>query len=168
MEPKSVRLGGSLEVPSVQELAREQLGTVPPRYVRPDQDHPIISDNSSLPQVPIIDLQTLLSGDFKDLELEKLHHACKEWGFFQALTSTYPLCSPTFCLSHSYIPWTIPSQYIQISTDIESYLIRIQVCFTLMSFDSMLAKQINTRIKNHRGPIYCTNIPRAVIERGKW
>ncbi|CAK9171012.1 unnamed protein product [Ilex paraguariensis] len=85
MDPKSIRLGGSLEVPFVRELAREQLGTVPPRYVRPVQDHPIISDNSSLPQVPIIDLQSLLSGDSKDLELEKLHRACKEWSFFQLI-----------------------------------------------------------------------------------
>ncbi|CAK9179612.1 unnamed protein product [Ilex paraguariensis] len=85
MEPNSTRLGGSLQVASVQELSKEQLATVPPRYVRPDQDHPIISNTSSLPQVPIVDMHSLLSGDSMELELEKLHNACKEWGFFQLI-----------------------------------------------------------------------------------
>ncbi|XP_075663776.1 protein SRG1-like [Castanea sativa] len=78
-------LGGSLPVPCVQELAKEALTTVPPRYVRLDQDPPFVSDTSSLPQVPVIDMQRLTSKDFMDKELEKLHHACKHWGFFQLI-----------------------------------------------------------------------------------
>ncbi|KAM3700688.1 hypothetical protein ACJW31_05G117700 [Castanea mollissima] len=78
-------LGGSLPVPCVQELAKEALTTVPPRYVRLDQDPPFVSDTSSLPQVPVIDMQRLTSKDFMDKELENLHHACKHWGFFQLI-----------------------------------------------------------------------------------
>ncbi|XP_052180466.1 protein SRG1-like [Diospyros lotus] len=79
-------LGGSLLVPSVQELAKQHLSTVPDRYVRPDQDPPIlISDPSSLPQVPVISFQSLLSPEMVDSELQKLHSACKDWGFFQLI-----------------------------------------------------------------------------------
>ncbi|XP_062161277.1 oxoglutarate-dependent flavonoid 7-O-demethylase 1-like [Alnus glutinosa] len=79
------KMGWCLPVPCVQELAKEPLDTVPPRYVRPDQDPPIISTTSSLPQLPVIDLQSLLPNEFMDSELEKLHHTCKEWGFFQLI-----------------------------------------------------------------------------------
>ncbi|KAL2349076.1 hypothetical protein Fmac_003076 [Flemingia macrophylla] len=75
--------GASLLVPSVQELAKKPIIQVPERYVRPNQDPPILSNTTSLPQVPIIDLQKLLSDDA--IELEKLDHACKQWGFFQLL-----------------------------------------------------------------------------------
>ncbi|KAJ7978989.1 Protein SRG1-like [Quillaja saponaria] len=57
--------------------------TVPLLYVRFDQDPPIISKTTCLPEVPIIDLTKLFSEDYKDFELEKLHSACKNWGFFQ-------------------------------------------------------------------------------------
>ncbi|XP_044497456.1 protein SRG1-like [Mangifera indica] len=75
----------SLPVPCVQELAKEVLTTVPPRYVRTDLDSPVIADATFPPQVPVIDLQKLLSGDLTNSELDKLHHACKEWGFFQLI-----------------------------------------------------------------------------------
>lgn len=79
------KLGGSLQVPVVQELAKQVSGTVPPRYIRPDHD-PIISDLSSLPQIPVINMQSLFDeGGLKDSELDKLHSACQEWGFFQVL-----------------------------------------------------------------------------------
>ncbi|KAJ0082919.1 hypothetical protein Patl1_10086 [Pistacia atlantica] len=79
------KVWSSLPVPSVQELAKEPLTTVPQRYVRSDQDPPFISNATTFPQVPVIDLQKLLSGDLMDSELDKLHHACKEWGFFQLI-----------------------------------------------------------------------------------
>ncbi|KAJ7978985.1 2-oxoglutarate (2OG) and Fe(II)-dependent oxygenase superfamily protein [Quillaja saponaria] len=56
MQPKLTHLGSSHLVPSVQELAKEPLSTVPSRYVH-----------------------------YKDFELEKLHSACKNWGFFQII-----------------------------------------------------------------------------------
>ena len=71
----------------VQELAKKPFTSVPPRYVHPDQDPPIISLDSSSPQVPVIDMQRLLSEDFMDSELQKLDQACREWGFFQVCFS---------------------------------------------------------------------------------
>ncbi|KAL6991343.1 hypothetical protein U1Q18_009458 [Sarracenia purpurea var. burkii] len=86
MDPKLMKLGSSLPVPIVQELAKEPLKVVPNKYVRPDQDHPIVFDTVYLPQIPIIDLQKLLFGDdHLNSELQKLHHACKDWGFFQLI-----------------------------------------------------------------------------------
>ncbi|KAI8525754.1 hypothetical protein RHMOL_Rhmol13G0254700 [Rhododendron molle] len=87
------RLGGSLEVPNVQELvAKEPLTTLPPRYIRPDQDPPLplasaAAGSDSVPEVPVIDLDSLLCGDHEaaNSELEKLHQACKDWGFFQLI-----------------------------------------------------------------------------------
>ncbi|KAA3476846.1 protein SRG1-like [Gossypium australe] len=80
MNPELAKLGISLLVPSVQELAKKPLKEVPPRYVH-DEDSPIISHSNPLPQVPVIDMQKLSSQQ----ELEKLHYACKEWGFFQLI-----------------------------------------------------------------------------------
>ncbi|KAL3033075.1 hypothetical protein AAZX31_02G118000 [Glycine max] len=75
--------GTSCLVPSVQELAKQPIIEVPERYVHANQDPHILSNTISLPQVPIIDLHQLLSED--PSELEKLDHACKEWGFFQLI-----------------------------------------------------------------------------------
>ncbi|PKI69082.1 hypothetical protein CRG98_010551, partial [Punica granatum] len=83
-ETQVAKLGTSLPVPWVQDLAKDKLGVVPEKYVRTEQDPLIIPDSASLPQVPVIDLQKLTSGDSVDSELQRLHHACKEWGFFQA------------------------------------------------------------------------------------
>lgn len=74
-------LGTSLVVPSVQELAKQPMTKVPERYLRPIQEQPRLSNTHSLPQVPVINLQKLLSEDAT--ELEKLDCAGKEWGFFQ-------------------------------------------------------------------------------------
>ncbi|KAI3466784.1 hypothetical protein Pfo_023447 [Paulownia fortunei] len=83
-----VNFGKSLIVPSVQELAKEPIANIPKRYARPDQDPPILSDDDSnhMPSVTVIDLQGLLSiGQSGNHELEKLHSACQEWGFFQII-----------------------------------------------------------------------------------
>ncbi|KAL8088547.1 protein SRG1-like [Apium graveolens] len=81
MENGAVLLGGSLPVPSVQELAKKkQLKAVPSRYVRTDQD-PIISDSKIALQIPVVDLERLVSGDL-DMS-QKFDSACREWGFFQ-------------------------------------------------------------------------------------
>ncbi|KAJ0084416.1 hypothetical protein Patl1_29963 [Pistacia atlantica] len=45
-------------------------------------DPPIATHDSCLPSVPVIDLQKLASVDY---ELERLHLACREWGFFQII-----------------------------------------------------------------------------------
>ncbi|KAB1223612.1 Protein SRG1 [Morella rubra] len=83
MDQNQTHMGRSILVPSVQELAKDpSLTKVPPRYVRPDQDPPLILSKASSPKVPVIDMQRFLSMDSMDSELEKLHHASKEWGFF--------------------------------------------------------------------------------------
>ncbi|KHN36942.1 Protein SRG1 [Glycine soja] len=79
--------GTSLLVPSVLELAKENLTTVPQRYIQPQhQDMVLISeeDHSTL-EIPVIDMHRLLSVESGSSELDKLHLACKEWGFFQTL-----------------------------------------------------------------------------------
>ncbi|KAL3739745.1 hypothetical protein ACJRO7_021076 [Eucalyptus globulus] len=84
-----MKLGSSLLVPCVQELAKEAITEVPPRYVRTDQDHPFMRDDhgSLLLQVPVIDMNKLSSSheDLVESELEKLHVACRDWGFFQLI-----------------------------------------------------------------------------------
>ncbi|KAG8365584.1 hypothetical protein BUALT_Bualt18G0120600 [Buddleja alternifolia] len=86
-EPEVVNFGKSLIVPSVQELAKEPIFNIPTRYVRTDQDPPMLcEDVNHIPSIPVIDLQRLLSiGKSENHELEKLHLACKEWGFFQII-----------------------------------------------------------------------------------
>ncbi|MED6200418.1 hypothetical protein PIB30_084852 [Stylosanthes scabra] len=84
MDLEMVRnIGTSIIVPSVQELAKKPISEIPDRYVRPNQDPLIVSNTTSLTQVPVVDLSKLLSNDLS--ELEKLDHACKEWGFFQLI-----------------------------------------------------------------------------------
>ncbi|CAN1847231.1 Protein SRG1 [Linum perenne] len=78
-----IKLGSSLPVPYVQELAKDPLlAAVPPRYIRrDDQDRPLDIINPTV-QVPVIDVEKLYDDD-EDQELGRLHEACKDWGFFQ-------------------------------------------------------------------------------------
>jgi len=92
MEPTSLIVSSeSLTVPSVQEIVKEPLTRVPERYVRPHHDRPIISTTTPLLELPVIDLSKLLSHDLNlnGPELDKLHSACKEWGFFQVCHYIY-------------------------------------------------------------------------------
>ncbi|KAI3831886.1 hypothetical protein MKX03_022258 [Papaver bracteatum] len=88
--PNLTKLGGSLFVPNVQELAKQSPAEVPDRYIRNDQETLIthLSSVSLIDQsVPVIYFQKLLSLEtiIGDLELDKLDSACKEWGFFQVV-----------------------------------------------------------------------------------
>ncbi|KAL5990086.1 hypothetical protein ACLOJK_010983 [Asimina triloba] len=83
MESSSLSYGTSLPVPNVQELAKDPAATVPPRYVRRDQEQTKMA--SAVDGIPVIDMEKLLLGDFKDSELEKLDSACRNWGFFQLI-----------------------------------------------------------------------------------
>ncbi|KAK7272615.1 hypothetical protein RJT34_29328 [Clitoria ternatea] len=81
-----MNFGSSLPVPSVQELAKENLAHVPPRYLHPHQQHFLISHVDGLFHgIPVVDMQNLLSEEAGNSELAKLHLACKEWGFFQLI-----------------------------------------------------------------------------------
>ncbi|KAI3962684.1 hypothetical protein MKW92_006113 [Papaver armeniacum] len=85
--PTLMKLANGLSVPSVQELAKLTLSEVPSRYICTDDnqlsmDASVITDHDT---IPVIDLQKLLSAEpaTGKLELDRLHSACKEWGFFQ-------------------------------------------------------------------------------------
>lgn len=83
---EAVNFGKSMIIASVQEMAKESMTKIPPRYERPDQDPSIISTEASLllSPIPVIDLERLTIEDSMDSELDSLHSACREWGFFQA------------------------------------------------------------------------------------
>ncbi|PNX73233.1 protein SRG1-like [Trifolium pratense] len=73
----------SILAPSVQELAKQGIQEVPEQYLQPNQDPVLVSNITSLTQLPIINFDKLLCED--DNEFEKLDQACKEWGFFQLI-----------------------------------------------------------------------------------
>ncbi|PSS29022.1 Codeine O-demethylase [Actinidia chinensis var. chinensis] len=80
--PKPV-LGLGRSRMSVQELAKEPMLTIPEHYICADQEPSTLSYGTSLPVIPILDMEQLLMGEATDLELDKLHSICKEWGIFQ-------------------------------------------------------------------------------------
>ncbi|KAL0328936.1 UNVERIFIED_CONTAM: protein SRG1 [Sesamum calycinum] len=118
MEPK---LGGSLPVPVVQELAKQNLATVPPRYVRPDQHQQMILSNSlsSSSQIPVIDMQKLSDEYLMDSELQALHNACQEWGFFQVPTQ------------YNYVQYLIIDQPWVDAAVVEKMKLQVQEFFNL-------------------------------------
>ncbi|TKY49255.1 SRG1 protein [Spatholobus suberectus] len=78
--------GTSLLVPSVQELAKQNISTVPQRYIQPQhEDIVVISEPNSVLDIPVINMHNLFSEESGSSELDKLHLACKEWGFFQLI-----------------------------------------------------------------------------------
>ncbi|KAI3740325.1 hypothetical protein L2E82_30753 [Cichorium intybus] len=87
----AINCGRSLIVPSVQELAKQPLTKIPPRYVHQHHQKPLLisSDDTSTLSVPVIDLHTLFATAYGSStyysELNKLHIASKEWGFFQVI-----------------------------------------------------------------------------------
>lgn len=87
-------LGTTLSVPNVQELAKKPLLELPPRYAHPGQEPPADVLDPQAQQVPVINLQRLLSDEFSESELPKLHAACVDWGFFQVWS--------TLCLTPMY------------------------------------------------------------------
>ena len=78
-------LGGSLPVENVQALASKSLMDIPSRYLWSAMENEELSIDDSL-QIPVIDMSKLGSKD----ELEKLHLACRGWGFFQVCQSNPP------------------------------------------------------------------------------
>lgn len=76
MEKARILGGSNLEAPNVQELTKE-LATVPQRYIHDDIETITWDSSMLLPQIPVIDMEKLLSNDH-DLELQRLHLACQE------------------------------------------------------------------------------------------
>ncbi|CAI8593326.1 unnamed protein product [Vicia faba] len=83
MEEKKNFSGTSLLVPSVQELAKNNISEVPPRYIQSQLEELVINETDSILEIPVIDMKKLLSLEFGSEELANLHLACKDWGFFQ-------------------------------------------------------------------------------------
>lgn len=77
--------GGSIPVANVQSLASESLSEIPSRYLRGECESDELLDDEGL-EIPIIDMNKFLIGQSEyKYELEKLHLACKDWGFFQMI-----------------------------------------------------------------------------------
>lgn len=131
---KTISLGKSKIVPSVQELAKGCVREIPERYIRSDQEPSLLSsavdDKEDVNlnvnvnhQVPIINLEALISGD--GVELGKLHLACQEWGFFQlinhgvssSLLEKFKLETKEFF----NLPMQEKKKYWQTPTDIEGF-----------------------------------------------
>ncbi|XP_022719858.1 codeine O-demethylase-like [Durio zibethinus] len=68
---------------SVQELVKGPTKSIPQQFVRLNQEHPSLSVTTPLPSTPTIDMSRLVSGDDHELELQKLHSTCIDWGLFQ-------------------------------------------------------------------------------------
>ncbi|GLT91187.1 hypothetical protein SLE2022_090870 [Rubroshorea leprosula] len=83
---RKVEYGGSLPVQNVQALSAEKLEDIPAQYIRPELESDEVSIDESL-QIPVVDMAKLVSDQFAghDQELNKLHLACKDWGFFQLI-----------------------------------------------------------------------------------
>nr|GMC48822.1 protein SRG1-like [Ipomoea batatas]GME08322.1 protein SRG1-like [Ipomoea batatas] len=82
VETDAKSLGASLPVPSVQLLSEENLAELASRYIRQDIEPPVSAGPFSASDVPVIDVQKLMSEDSGESERRKLHYACKDWGFF--------------------------------------------------------------------------------------
>ncbi|KAG7955756.1 hypothetical protein I3843_11G088000 [Carya illinoinensis] len=75
-----VDYGGFLPVENVQALASNNLKEIPPKYLWPEMEY------------EVIDLGKLSGHQFTspEDELEKLHLACRDWGFFQLINHGVP------------------------------------------------------------------------------
>ncbi|PKI72348.1 hypothetical protein CRG98_007218 [Punica granatum] len=102
--------GGSLSVPSVQEIVRNDSGSVPERYIRQLEDRPSMEPtmSDSSPEIPVIDMSLLAKGD-RD-ELGRLDFACREWGFFQGAVAAF-----------FDLPLQEKRKYVMAENDIEGY-----------------------------------------------
>lgn len=70
----------------VQCLAESGISELPPRYVRPENERPIINypqENGPV-NIPVVDLRGL-ENENRQETMEQISDACKNWGFFQVL-----------------------------------------------------------------------------------
>lgn len=75
---------------SVKELMKNHKITVPESYLRLDQEPPNPLNGTHVPaSIPTFDLESLLSKEDKEFQLEKLHAICIEWGIFQVSINFY-------------------------------------------------------------------------------
>ncbi|KAK7260566.1 hypothetical protein RIF29_26718 [Crotalaria pallida] len=78
--------GNTYSVLGVMDMAKKPEMGIPDNYIRPEREALIRCDESTpLPEIPILDFKSLVCGNNRDTELEKLYTACKDWGFFQVV-----------------------------------------------------------------------------------
>ncbi|KAI4312913.1 hypothetical protein MLD38_037701 [Melastoma candidum] len=86
-----LQLSGSLPVANVQALAAECQTEIPPRYLRQPDELGQLWPSTVAPQIPVIDMSKLGNGSSrKETEMERLHYASKDWGFFQLINHGIP------------------------------------------------------------------------------
>ncbi|KAK7331432.1 hypothetical protein VNO77_25657 [Canavalia gladiata] len=69
---------------SVQELIKKPLTSIPQSYIQLHNHEPSSLKNETFRHtIPTINFKKLIHGETKELELEKLNLACRDWGFFQ-------------------------------------------------------------------------------------
>ena len=76
------------------------MATVPQIFLLEDQERPVLRENAALPDIPTIDMKRLIMSETTDFELDKLHSACKEWGFFQVFLCNLHLFVYSLMLLH--------------------------------------------------------------------
>ncbi|MED6155136.1 hypothetical protein PIB30_002338 [Stylosanthes scabra] len=69
---------------SIQELIKKPLTSLPSRYISHHQESQTLSAADD-EEIPTINLECLIHGgeEASQIELQKLHSACRDWGFFQ-------------------------------------------------------------------------------------
>jgi hypothetical protein len=62
---------------------------IPERYIRTEEvlDGVVVGEDESY-QLPVIDMSRLLDPELSALEIKKLGDACRNWGFFQVVSSS--------------------------------------------------------------------------------
>ena len=66
---------------SVQELIKKPMDSVPQLYVaRFDDEETLANSHSFSTAIPTFDFEQLISKETSDLQIQKLHSTCKEWG----------------------------------------------------------------------------------------
>ncbi|XP_061367063.1 protein SRG1-like [Gastrolobium bilobum] len=78
--------GSTHSVLGMMDIANKPENGIPEMYIRPELEPPSpLDETTPLPTIPIFDLKTLVCGNTRDTELEKLYLTCKDWGFFQVV-----------------------------------------------------------------------------------
>ncbi|MED6207753.1 hypothetical protein PIB30_038663 [Stylosanthes scabra] len=75
----------SSSVLNVQELIKNPLTSIPSCYIRPHNANESEIVSAADEEIPTINLKCLIHGgeEASQIELQKLHSACRDWGFFQ-------------------------------------------------------------------------------------
>lgn len=102
MNSKVSNVGSSVLVPSVQELAKQPVSAIPNRYLRPELERDAVArgGGDQVLEIPVIDMQRLVSEESMGSEIHKLDFACKEWGFFQVKCFMYYFSWVNNLISH--------------------------------------------------------------------